>query len=63
MKPTDVKIATHIDLGFEFNTKKTELGAGGHVGISKYKFIFLKGYKPNWTEVFLIKKVKNIHHH
>lgn len=27
--------------------KKTELGAGGHVGISKYKFIFLKGYKPN----------------
>lgn len=47
MKPTDVKIATYIDLGFEFNAKKTELGAGGHVGISKYKFIFLKGYKPN----------------
>lgn len=45
MKPTDVKIATYIDLGFEFNAKKTELGAGGHVGISKYKF--LKGDKPN----------------
>ena len=47
MKPTDVKIATYIDFGIEFNTKKPELWAGGHVGISKYKFIFLEGYKPN----------------
>ena len=28
--------------------------------MSKYKNIFAKGYRPNWSEeVFLIKKVKN----
>ena len=31
-----------------------------HVGISKYKNIFAKGYAPNWSEeIFVIKKVEN----
>ena len=31
-----------------------------HVGISKYKNIFAKGYAPNWSEeVFVINKIKN----
>ena len=32
---------------------------GDHVRISKNKNIFAKGYTPNWSEVFVIKKVKN----
>ena len=27
--------------------------------ISKYKIIFTKGYIPNWSKVFVTKKVKN----
>ena len=28
--------------------------------ISKYKYIFAKGYTPNWSEeVFVIKKIEN----
>ena len=27
--------------------------------VSKYKNIFAKGYVPNWSEVFVIKKAKN----
>ena len=32
---------------------------GEYVRISKYKTIFAKGYIPNWSKVFVIKKVKN----
>ena len=33
---------------------------GDHVRISKYQFIFAKGYIPNWSEeAFVIKRVKN----
>ena len=33
---------------------------GGHVQISKYKDVFLKGFKPNCTnQVIAIKKVKD----
>ena len=32
---------------------------GDHVRISKYKNIFAKGYAPNWSEVFVINKIKN----
>ena len=32
----------------------------GHIGISKHKNIFAKGYTPNWSEeIFVIKTVKN----
>ena len=32
---------------------------GDHVRISKYKNIFAKGYTPNWSEVFVVSKIKN----
>ena len=40
-------------------TRHTKLEVGGNVRTSKYKNIFAKGYKPNWSkEVSVIKKVK-----
>ena len=42
-----------------FNDKYPKFKVGDHVRISKYKNIFAKAYTPNWSEVFVIKKVKN----
>ena len=59
MKPVDVKVNTYIDFEKEVNDKDSKFKIGDHVWISKYKNIFAKGYKPNWSEeVFVIKKVK-----
>ena len=50
----------HIDFKKEVNDKDPKLKIGNHVRISKYKYIFAKGYAPNWSvEIFVIKKVKN----
>ena len=60
MKPADVKDNTDINADKEINNKDPKFKVGGHVRISKYKNIFVKGYMPNWSEeVFVIKKVKN----
>ena len=60
MKPVDVKDDTYIDSNKDVNDKDPKFKVGDHVGISKYKNIFAKGYTPNWSEeVFVIKKVKN----
>ena len=60
MKPADVKDNTYIDFKKEVNDKDPKFKVGDHVRISKYKNIFAKGYKPNWSEeVFIIKQVKN----
>ena len=65
MKPVDVKDNAYIDSmksysSKEVNDKDAKFKVGDHVGISKYKNIFTKGYTPNWSEkVFVIKKVKN----
>ena len=60
MKPTDVKDNTYIDFEKEVNDKDPKFKIGDHVRISKYKNIFAKGYKPNWSEeVFIITKIKN----
>ena len=61
MKPVDVKDNTYIDLGKEVNDKDPKFKVGDHVGISKYKNIFAKGYTANWSDDFFeIKEVKNI---
>ena len=52
----NVKCSTCIDLGIKNNDKDPKVGE--HVRISKYKNIFAKNFVPNWSEVFLIKKVK-----
>ena len=44
----------------ESNGKDPKFKIGNHVRISKYKYIFAKGYTPNWSEeVFVISKIKN----
>ena len=60
MKPADVKDNTYTDFEKEGNNKDLKFKVGGYVRISKYKNIFAKGYRPNWSEeVFIISKIKN----
>ena len=63
-KPIDVEDNTYIDsreLHFKkyFNKNDPKFKVGDHVRISKYKNIFAKGYTPNWSEVFVVNKIKN----
>ena len=59
-KPVDVKDNTYIDFKNEVNDKDPKFKVDDHVGNSKYKNIFAKGYTPTQSEeVFVIKKVKN----
>ena len=61
MKPVDVKDNRHIEsTKLHSNYKDPKFKVGDHLGISKYKHIFAKGYTPDWSEeVFVIKEVKN----
>ena len=60
MKPIDVKDNTYIESKKEVNDKDPKFKVGDHVRICKYKNIFAKGYKPNWSEeVVVISKIKN----
>ena len=54
MKP--VKDNAYIDSSKEVNDKDPKFKADDHVRKSKHKNIFAKGYIPNWSEVFVIKK-------
>ena len=59
MKLVDVKDNTYIDVKKEVNNKDPKFKVGDHVRISKYKNIFAKAYRPNWSEeVFIISKIK-----
>ena len=60
MKPVDVKDNTYIDFKKEVNDKDPKSKVGDRVRISKYKNIFAKGYKRNWSEeVLIVSKIKN----
>ena len=59
MKPIDVKDNTYINTNKEINYKDLKFKVGDYVRISKYKNIFAKGYMPNWSEVFVVNKIKN----
>ena len=60
MKPIDVKDNTYIDFKEKINDKDPKFEVGDYVRISKYKNIFAKGYKLNWSEaIFISSKVKN----
>ena len=56
MKSVDVK---DNDFSKEVHDKNFKFKVGDLVKISKYKNIFAKGYTPNFSEVFVIKEVKN----
>ena len=50
----------YIDSIKEINNNDPEFKVGDLIRISKYKYIFAKGYTPNWfEEVFIIKEIKN----
>ena len=60
MKLIDVKPSTYIDFHFESNDKDSKFKVGNHVRMSKFRNIFAKDFKPNWSEeVFVMKKLKN----
>ena len=55
-----IKMKPYIDFKKEANDKDPKFKVRDHVGSSKYKNVFAKGYTPNWPEEdFVIKKVKN----
>ena len=47
MKPIDVTDNTYIYSSKDVNDKDPKFQVGDHVGISKYRNIFTKGYTPN----------------
>ena len=60
LKPKDVKYDSFVEYIEESNKKDPKLKVGDHVRISKYKYIFAKGYTTNWSEeVFFVNKVQN----
>ena len=59
MKPTDIKSNSYAEYNVESNEKDPKFKIGDHVRISKYKNIFSKGYAVNWSEVFVISKIKD----
>ena len=60
IKPIDVTDDSSAEYDEESNKKDPKFKVGDHIGISKYKNIFAKGYAPNWSkEIFVTKKVEN----
>ena len=59
MKPIDIISDCFGEYNEKSNEKDPKFKAGDHVRISKYKNIFAKGYTQNWSEVFVISKIKN----
>ena len=53
MKPVDVKDNTYIEFSKEVNDKDPKFKIGDHVRILKYKIVFAKGYRLNWSEEVL----------
>ena len=55
-----LKIIHILILKKKVNNENPKFKIGDYVRISKYKNIFAKRYKPNWSqEVFIISKIKN----
>ena len=59
MKPIDVTSDSYAEYNEDSNKKDPKFKVGDHARISKYKNIFAKGYTQNWSEVFVISKIKN----
>ena len=59
MKPVDVTSDSYAEYNEDSNEKDSKFKVGDYVRISKYKNIFAKGYTENWSEVFVVIKIKN----
>ena len=59
MKPIDVIDNKRVFID-EHNEKDSTFKVGDRVRISRYKYIFAKGYTPNWRkEIFIIDKIND----
>ena len=54
MKPTDVNPDSYAEHKVDSNEKDPKFKIGDHVRILKYRNIFVKGYTPNWPDIFVI---------
>ena len=59
MKPIDVTFDSYAECNKDSNKKDPKFKVGNHVRILKYKNTFAEGYTPNWSEVFVVSKIKN----
>ena len=59
MEPIDVGDDSFAGYNEESNEKDPKFKVADHIGISKCKNIFAKGYAPNWSEEIFVKKIKN----
>ena len=59
MKPIDVTDFWYTEYNEDFNKKDPKFKVSDLVRVSKYKNIFDKGYILNWSEVFVVSKIKN----
>ena len=51
---------SYIGFKKDDNDKDPKFKVGDHVRISRYKYIFAKGYTPNGSEeIFVVSKIKN----
>ena len=50
MKPIDLTSDSYAEYNEDSNEKDPKFKVGDRVRISKYKNIFAKGYKQNWSE-------------
>ena len=60
MKPVDVNPSMYVDFNKKNDVKDPKFTISDIVRISKSREIFAKCHVPNLSEVFMIKKVKNI---
>ena len=58
MKPIDVKNNERVYIG-EHNEKDSKFKVGDRVRISRYKNIFVKGYAPNLSKIFIVDKIND----
>ena len=62
-KSIDVKSNSYVEYNLDSSAKDAKFKIDDHVRISKYKNIFAKVYRPNWSEeVFLLVKLRILYH-
>ena len=57
MKPIDVTRDSYAECNEDSNEKDPKFKVDDPVKISKCKKIFVKGYAPIWSEVFVVNKI------
>ena len=58
-KPIEVRSDSYAEYNEDSNITKPKFKVGDHVRILKYKNSIAKGYTKNWSEVFVVSKIKD----